>query len=401
VENIGAIENHKLMDGKLTLYQRRDCKVWWCGFYYKRQHIRASTKTHEIAKAKEAARKWYIARQYEIENGVQPVGNPKSFGVAADKAIQRYEEQGQRKDRSESYVKSVRNLILKLKTLAGRASVEQAAKQMFWEQLSVTLAETGIKSTTIHQYKNALMIVLKLAYRRGELEQLPRLLSDKTGKHIDTPRTYFDGKQYSALFNQLHKHIAWHRKHKTRWIEAAEELKDYVQFVAGSGMRVGEALNVRFKDITVTQQKDPVTKELKSCLVISNIKGKRSRSHVTRTYYTSYVAFMRCVQRHGLGEEWRKSDAAIFKHYHRDSFRQVLEDAKLRYTDDNPPRKRDLMSLRHTYICFALERGVPTADIAANCRTSTAMIDKHYAKWRNVANNENLNRNFTLNIDAD
>ena len=122
---------------------------------------------------------------------------------------------------------------------------------------------------------------------------------------------------------------------------------------------------------------------------------------MARTYYSSYIAFMRCVERHGLGEDWKKSDAKVFKRYHRDSFRKVLEDAKLRYTDDNPPRKRDLMSLRHTYICFALERGVPTSDIAANCRTSSTMIDKHYAKWRDIANNENLNRNFALSIDAD
>jgi len=79
----------------------------------------------------------------------------------------------------------------------------------------------------------------------------------------------------------------------------------------------------------------------------------------------------------------------------------VLDDAKLRYTNDNPAKKRDLMSLRNTYICSCLERGVPVADIAQNCRTSMQMIDKHYAKWRDAANNLNLNQNFTMNIETD
>jgi hypothetical protein len=110
---------------------------------------------------------------------------------------------------------------------------------------------------------------------------------------------------------------------------------------------------------------------------------------------------MRCVQRRGLGDDWHKSEQRVFEHYHRDAFKQVLEDASLRYTNDNPPKKRDLASLRHTYICFCLERGVGVADIAQNCRTSMQMIDKHYAKWRNVAQNQNINRNFTLSIDSE
>jgi len=137
------------------------------------------------------------------------------------------------------------------------------------------------------------------------------------------------------------------------------------------------------------------------CLIIRNIKGKRSTSGVCRTYFTAHRAFMRCVDRHGLGADWHKSDALAFKHYHKDAFNRLLDDAKLRYTNDNPPKKRDLARLHHTYICFSLERGVAVADIAQNCRTSIHMIDKHYAKWRNVANNHSLNQHFRLNIDEE
>ena len=64
-------------------------------------------------------------------------------------------------------------------------------------------------------------------------------------------------------------------------------------------------------------------------------------------------------------------------------FNAVLERIGLKFTADRPPLRRDLMSLRHTYICFRLMDRVGIWDIAANCRTSVAMIEAHYARWLN------------------
>ena len=38
-------------------------------------------------------------------------------------------------------------------------------------------------------------------------------------------------------------------------------------------------------------------------------------------------------------------------------------------------------SLRHSYISRALKMGVPTQAVAAQCGTSAAMIERHYAKF--------------------
>jgi hypothetical protein len=62
-------------------------------------------------------------------------------------------------------------------------------------------------------------------------------------------------------------------------------------------------------------------------------------------------------------------------------FNAVLKAIKLKDTADRPPRKRDLMSLRHTYICMRLLNGVGVYEIANNCRTSVTMIENHYARW--------------------
>jgi hypothetical protein len=62
-------------------------------------------------------------------------------------------------------------------------------------------------------------------------------------------------------------------------------------------------------------------------------------------------------------------------------FNEILNKAGLKFTNTDPVRKRDFVSLRHTYIASRLISGVPVYDVALNCRTSVAMIENHYARY--------------------
>ena len=72
-------------------------------------------------------------------------------------------------------------------------------------------------------------------------------------------------------------------------------------------------------------------------------------------------------------------------------FNAVLETAGLKWTNEQPPRKRDLTVLRHTYISFRLLYGANPYEIANNCRTSVQMIQEHYAKWLSPRLTKGLN----------
>ena len=48
---------------------------------------------------------------------------------------------------------------------------------------------------------------------------------------------------------------------------------------------------------------------------------------------------------------------------------------KLKWSNEQPPRKRDLTVLRHTYIAWRLIHGASAWEVANNCRTSVKMID--------------------------
>lgn len=380
-------QTHKLVGGKLKVFPRPGNQFWWCGFYHGKQHIRATTGTSDLKSAKKFAETWFYRKQLELV-GVAPVApKAKSFETAAQKALASY-----RSTRAASYVKSLEILINRIVPVIGKEAID-AMNQSTWNRYKQhLLAKKAYKPTTIHQHKNAIHVVLKQALFRGELTSVPNFLDDSKVK-VSTPRTWFELPEYERLFKALRANIAAHKK--TKWNEAAHELRDYALLVANSGLRVGEAMNVRFCDVEIIKEHDDRSGKpdvVTDCLLIKNIKGKRGTGQA-KSFFGAVRPFERCWQRRGLTKEtWQVSTERVFKEYHRDMFRELLESAKLRFTNDQPPRTRDLMSLRHTYICFRLLQGVPIYDLAANCRTSVAMIQEHYAKWLSPALSTSINR---------
>lgn len=240
---------------------------------------------------------------------------------------------------------------------------------------------------TLHQYKNAVNVTLNEALRRHEIKQLPQFAKETKAKDTDTYRTWFPDVEFLELLRALVKNVE--ENQNTRWKEAAEELQDYVTFVVNTGLRVGEARNVRFCDITIAEDKGGTYFEIR------NIKGKRGENGECKSFYMRTAAdssFGRILKRHGLTlKNYKESTARLFKAYHRDMFREVLRKANLYWTKDRTPRKRDLMSLRHTYICQRLLNGANIYEVAVNCRTSTTMIHNHYARYLSVLQSKTIN----------
>jgi len=383
----------KLFDG-LHVFKRPNTRFYWCGFYRKRVYIRTSTRCDDLAKAHDFANRWYIERQHAINKGeVAPTSHAKSFAVAAEKALDAYQRSVERSDRSQSYLTSLTNILRNrvIPVLGKHAldSINQVVWNGYVEQLRAR--KKSLKAKSIHQHKNAIGIVLKQAFLRGEILTLPKFHEDQASLKDDTPRTWFNPAEYRVIIKALRENIKIHKKQKTRWQEDAEELRDYALFVANTGLRIGEARSVRLCDIEITEDYDARTKKLEPCLLIRNLKGKRGTGSC-KSYFGADVPFKRCLERHKLtAENYQLSSAPLFKAYHRDMFRETLERVNLRFTKDQPPKRRDLMSFRHTYICFRLLEGVPVHAIAANCRTSVAMIENHYARWLEVSMSKTIN----------
>jgi hypothetical protein len=392
-----------ILDGLVRLYKRPDSEYWWAIFYHKTKSIRTSTKETEFELARQAATRWYIDRQASVKQGISPVHRTKSFAYAADKAYSAYHAEIGKKGRSKSYVAGLKKSFNKLKTLAIAKVDIAAVDHTTWENTRKELlnGNPDLSDRTLHQYRNSIQIILNQAYKRGEIKQLPTFLAESTGASDDTPRTFFNKDEFDDLIKAIEKHIVRKMREKNGWTEGARELLDYVYIVANTGMRSGpnsESMNVRFCDVTIAGT------GAVEYLEIRNIMGKRTRDGFGRcTSFSGEApeAFRRCIKRHGLTPaNYENSDERIFKEFHRDMFKKILRDAKLYTTKDRTPRKRDLMSLRNTYICFALEAGIDLWDIAKNCRTSPEMIRRHYARHQQP-DPKKFNKKRTADVDLE
>ena len=386
-----SAEKLTVLDGKLHIYKRPRSSFWQCGFHHNGNYLRSSTKLSDLYAATEKAKQWYYEKQVEIRMGAPVAPRNTTFAYHAELAIKDYQRLAEQGRGSKKYANSLKMLLNNdLIKFFGKYPLALINQQLWNRYLYQRLiqadannedsdqAKKSAKPSTIHHHLNGIRVVFRRSKMRGDISTTPEFVTERKTAADATPRTWFEPTQYEQLYIKTRANIR--EKKGTRWHEHAKELHDFVLFVANTGLRIGEARNVRFCDVKYAEDLNEHNEKL-PVLIISNIKGKRGTGSC-KSYFGAVRPFERLLERSGLKEdEWRQSTELVFKHYHRDMFNAVLKAIKLKDTADRPPRKRDLMSLRHTYICMRLLNGVGVYEIANNCRTSVTMIENHYARW--------------------
>jgi hypothetical protein len=207
---------------------RNGSPFWWAVFIHNRKEIRTSTKHSDFEKAKAVAIQWYMVKQNDLSKGISPTHNTKTFAYAVDKAYVEYHADIGKKGRSKSYVLGIKKAFNKLKKLSLSKVDIAAVNHTTWENArkELLIGNPALSDRTLHQYRNAIQIVLNQAYKRGDIKRLPEFLSGATD---DTPRTFFNKDEYDQLTTAILKHIAKKMKEKNGWTEAARELLDYVE----------------------------------------------------------------------------------------------------------------------------------------------------------------------------
>lgn len=152
-------------------------------------------------------------------------------------------------------------------------------------------------------------------------------------------------------------------------------LRELVLILANTGLRIGEALALRWSDL-----KRKKTRTGFEYMYLQVRDGKTGpREVVPKSDAVSYFARVKAISAH------TKSDDFIFQN--RDgsrlkepgtTFKKILRNLGMLTGPDGNPRS--LYSLRHTYITNELELGqVSIHDLANNCGTSIHYIEKHYS----------------------
>ena len=237
------------------------------------------------------------------------------------------------------------------------------------------------------------LTVLKFAQERGYRGNKPTPTFRHKAQRPKT-RPAFTLKEYSVLYKGIRRWMH-EEKDNAKWRYTRELLRDYVLVLANSGMRVGEANNLRIGDL------ERFTDERGRENYAFNVNGKTGKRYVIlRASARRYVE--RTLERNARWrDEWAKTAAVGAKQHSRktaqhddwlfrmpdgnkiitliDQFNEVLKRENITHNADD--EKYTLYSLKHFYAVQMLRHGkVNVFDIARNMGTSVQIIESYYGK---------------------
>jgi len=400
----------ELEDGKVLIFCRNG--IFQARLYKgNRQYIYKSLKTRKVEEARKLALKHLYEMEFKQREGL-PLQH-KSFNEVIDEYITLRQSQYQKsldvKTNSSSQQQTSVHMLRQIKRVA-----------KFWREYCGTKSVSNIDNAVLQDYvpwrkdyyhrmdeenrprnykinpadktleweTTLAKTLLKFAYERGYRgkTQLPTYRF-KAERAIVRPT--FTVAEYWEIIKGMRRGI--HETKNKEWKYTKELIRDYVLILANSGMRVGEANNLKDQDIV--EFKDERGRKN----YMFSVRGKTGRRIVIpRTSVVRYVERVRARNKVRLNETVARevrspkrkivdTDGWFFCMYDGnkivtliDQFNALLESINLRESIDK--EKYTLYSLRHFYAVMMIKRGIPIFDIARNMGTSVQIIEKYYGK---------------------
>lgn len=372
----GLAETHKIFDGRVLVYKRERSRFWQCATFVGGRKERASTREESLAKAKDFAEDWYLTLRGKLAKGERL--REKNFKETAEQFLKEYRliTGGHRSpdyiDNMESQLKNYLSPFFGeyglSRITAGLVQEYRLHRQTYQVPRPNREAE-AVKPkppsrSTLHQEVVVIRQVLKTGIRHGWLYHLPDLsMPYKTAGKL-TRRAWFSPEEYKQLYEATRRRTLSPKS--PRWIWNAEQLHDYVLFMANTGLRPDEANRLEYRDVQIAR--DEATAET---ILEIDVRGKRGVGYCKSTS-GAVRPFRRLMERNKPSP----SDK-VFPIDQIRLFNAVLEEEGLKFDRDG--QRRTAYSLRHTYICLRLMEGADIYQIAKNCRTSVDMIEQYYA----------------------
>ena len=400
--------NHEILNGKVQLYRRGDSRIWQCSASIEGKQRRTTTKQEGLALAKDIAEDWYLTMIGKSRAG--ELLSEKMFKQAAERFLAEYAviTEGERSQRwAEGHEIRLRVHLLPFFGELGLSQVTPGKVQDYRVHRMTVRLEPNPHSrsnrplrdkppsrSTLHDEIVTLRQVLKTGIRHGWLQYLPDLTPPYRSQGKIVHRPWFSPAEYKQLYEAtraysrepFHDHYKWN----------AEQVHDYVLFLANTRLCPDEAKNLQHRDVAIVE--DDATGET---ILEIEVRGKRgvgyckSMPSAVRPYerlrdrakptQTDSRRERQRRRREGIEDgsppailpELPQAMDAVFPGNHVKLFNGILARANLKLDRDGKPRTA--YSLRHTYICMRLMEGADIYQIAKNCRTSVEMIEKFYA----------------------
>lgn len=381
-----AQNQRTIADGQITLYQRDDVKdaLWQCRIRIKGHsgYIRRSTGETEFDRARESSLQ--ILGELNQRAAQSLPLRKKTFAEIAASFLRDAETRWREGRNSEG-----RYLILKgtiqryLIPWFGNRDITliqkkdllayRAWRQAYWIT-GPGFEETGRKKkpptqATLKQEWTALRGVFTHGVDLGVVspDMLPSLKHDKT---TVAKRPAFTQDEYQQLIQFL---PIWPTQTRHPRIRRERDLlQNYVMIMLNSGMRVGEARGLKWRDFDTY-------KNSAGEWVTLNVQGKTGKRLVVCQPGTKkYFDAIRARKDHTGPDDYIfcNPEGEPIKDWI--GFKSMLKASGLEYDTDG--NRHTLYSLRHTYATFRLQNGTNVYWLKKNMGTSVTMIERHYGQ---------------------
>lgn len=252
-------------------------------------------------------------------------------------------------------------------------------------ELTQLSSKKQLSPNTVRRIGSDLKHFLSWAVDQGYLTAIPRFPKVSGDK---ARRTHFDAADWRKLVRYLREFIKIENKAVRR---DRMMLVDYVLILGNTGIRVGEARTLKWRDI---RQIDSDAGEQPN--IVLSVTGKTGpREVVARTAdVKKYVQRIYELRKAELATDDRPTpvvaaDSLVFCHADgspigsfKKSFQSLIKAAGVE--TDSHGQKRTIYSLRHTYATFRLHEGVNQYTLARNMGTSVAMLEQFYGHTSNI-----------------
>lgn len=396
------LESRTFMGGAIYLFRRADYKkpTWFCRVKVPKRtgYISCSTKTTDEHKAFSFAEDLYNKTLAQVLSGRD--FSSKKVSQCITDYVGALEELPNQK-----YSTKLRIMFLKRSLpFFGNTRIKELTTAKLSEFLDWTRknARDGqLSENTVKRYVTDLKQFFGWCLDRGYIETMPRF---PTVKVDHARRPHFNNADWSRLTRHMREFVKV-KDGNRKTIRDRTMLVNYVLILANTGIRVGEARNLKWRDIREIPQQTGSNQPADIALYVTGKTGPRevvARTPAVKEYFKRILE-LRKNEFEEIAKKAKTKPKKIslddFIFCNRDgeeitsfkkSFTTLLKSAKVE--TDSHGNKRTIYSLRHTYATFRLQEGVHQFILAKNMGTSTSMLEKHYGHTSNVASAAELTK---------
>ena len=376
------LDQRSFRDGHVVLYKRPNLKnpKWQCRISVPNAtgYVRRTTGFADEFEARRFAEELYEDLRAQKHDG-SALQKPK-FEKVFFQFKDRYQKEAVSPRRYHEIVDAIERYGLpffKGKTIDG---ISNAVMQQFmsWRRSNGKRAVSS--PATINKDLGSLKAFFKWTFRNGYVDR--PIEFDKPRIKLNR-RTHFDTSDWAKLTRFLRE---WVKQGGTgRGGGKARErtlLTNYVLILANTGIRVGEARTLRWRDVQNDKDRSG------SPIVVLSVKGKTGEREVIARNFAvkDYFDRIRAMREAEIHRQVHRDDFTFCSREgkpigsFKKGFQNLISKAGVEF--DSHGKRRTIYSLRHTYATFRLREGTHHFHLAQNMGTSVKMLEEYYGHVR-------------------